>query len=70
MQVFAGLKEEYKKMTVTCTSTCKKFNLAGLWLDAGTMFGKAGAGFQRINVACPRATLRAALKRLADAAGN
>lgn len=43
---------------------------AGLWLDAGAMFGKAGAGFQRINVACPRATLRAALERLADAVGN
>lgn len=43
---------------------------AGLWLDAGTIFGKSGAGFQRINVACPRATLRAALERLADAVGN
>lgn len=38
---------------------------AGLWLDAGEIFGSEGAGFQRINMACPRATLEEALKRLA-----
>lgn len=37
---------------------------AGLWLDGGSMFGECGAGFQRINIACPRATLREALGRL------
>ena len=37
---------------------------AGLWLDAGEMFGDGGEGFQRINIACPRATLEEALKRL------
>ncbi|MDR0855120.1 MAG: PatB family C-S lyase, partial [Christensenellaceae bacterium] len=26
---------------------------AGLWLDSGTMFGKSGAGFERINFAAP-----------------
>ncbi len=40
---------------------------AGLWLDAGEMFGDGGDGFQRINIACPRATLEEALKRLARA---
>ena len=40
---------------------------AGLWLDAGEMFGDGGEGFQRINIACPRATLEEALKRLARA---
>ena len=40
---------------------------AGLWLDSGKIFGKSGEGFQRINVACPRATLREALERLAKA---
>jgi cystathionine beta-lyase len=40
-------------------------NRAGLWLDTGTMFGPEGEGFQRMNVACPRATLSAALDRLA-----
>ncbi|MDR1573232.1 MAG: pyridoxal phosphate-dependent aminotransferase [Clostridiales Family XIII bacterium] len=40
---------------------------AGLWLDGGTMFGEEGAGFQRINIACPRDTLRQALVRLESA---
>lgn len=37
---------------------------AKLWLDSGKMFGGAGSGFQRINVACPRETLVEALTRL------
>lgn len=39
-------------------------NKAKLWLDAGTMFGPEGSGFQRINIACPRATLEKALLQL------
>jgi cystathionine beta-lyase len=37
---------------------------AKLWLDGGTMFGSGGSGFQRINIACPRATLEKALLQL------
>lgn len=37
---------------------------AGLWLDSGAVFGACGEGFQRINIACPRATLEQALERL------
>ena len=37
---------------------------AKLWLDSGAIFGKPGESFQRINVACPRSTLREALERL------
>lgn len=40
---------------------------AGLWLDAGSIFGKGGAGFQRINIACPRSVLTEALNRLVTA---
>ena len=40
---------------------------AGLWLDPGEMFGEGGEGFQRINIACQRATLEEALMRLARA---
>ena len=40
---------------------------AGLWLDTGTMFGAEGAGFERINIACPRSTLKEAMDRLARA---
>ncbi|MBP2632336.1 MAG: aminotransferase [Firmicutes bacterium] len=39
-------------------------NKAKLWLDAGTMFGPEGSGFQRINITCPRATLEKALQQL------
>ncbi len=37
---------------------------AKLWLDAGTMFGPVGAGFERVNIACPRQTLEQALSQL------
>ena len=37
---------------------------AGLWLDGGSMFGPSGAAFQRVNIACPRATLQLALDKL------
>ena len=43
---------------------------AGLWLDAGAIFGKTGIGFERINIACPRKTLEQAflqLKKAVDA---
>lgn len=40
---------------------------AGLWLDIGSIFGEAGRGFQRINVACPRKTLELALTKLEKA---
>jgi cystathionine beta-lyase len=39
-------------------------NKGKLWLDDGYIFGKGGSGFQRINIACPRATLKEALERL------
>ncbi|HOK42364.1 MAG TPA: MalY/PatB family protein [Thermoclostridium caenicola] len=42
-------------------------NKARLWLDSGTMFGAGGEGFQRINIACPRAILEQALTRLESA---
>ena len=40
---------------------------AKVWLDDGYIFGKGGSGFERINIACPRATLKEALKRLQSA---
>lgn len=42
-------------------------NKAKLWLDRGSMFGKSGEGFERINVACPRKTLVEALNRIENA---
>lgn len=40
---------------------------AKLWLDGGGMFGAGGAGFQRINAACPRRLLREAMERIRKA---
>jgi cystathionine beta-lyase len=40
---------------------------AGLGLNAGIQFGNGGEGFMRINLACPRATLRKALDQLEKA---
>ena len=42
-------------------------NKARLWLDDGDIFGPEGEQFQRIVLACPRATLREGLDRLAEA---
>ncbi|MGN0073430.1 MAG: MalY/PatB family protein [Coriobacteriales bacterium] len=40
---------------------------AGLWLDLGSMFGKDGDGFIRINIATQRSYLQRALTQLTDA---
>lgn len=37
---------------------------AGIFLNEGSMFGKEGRGFMRLNVGCPRATLQLALEKL------
>lgn len=40
---------------------------AHLALNDGTIFGKEGEGFMRLNVACPRSVLESALKQLKEA---
>ncbi len=40
---------------------------AKVGLDDGFLFGTGGEGFQRINIACPRATLEEALNRIKNA---
>lgn len=40
---------------------------AEVWLDGGAIFGESGSGFERINVACQRATLVEALDRIEKA---
>lgn len=42
-------------------------NKAKLWLDAGSMFGESGAGFERVNLTCSRSMLEKALDNLKDA---
>jgi cystathionine beta-lyase len=43
---------------------------AEVWLDGGAIFGDPGSGFERINVACQRATLVEALDRIEKAVKN
>jgi cystathionine beta-lyase len=38
---------------------------ARVYLDDGSIFGAEGAGFQRMNIACPRSILSEALDRIA-----
>jgi len=37
---------------------------AGVWLSRGSQFGMAGAGFLRMNIACPRSQLKTGLERM------
>jgi cystathionine beta-lyase len=43
---------------------------ARVMLDEGELFGPEGAGFERFNIACPRATLKEALERIKHAVEN
>ncbi len=42
----------------------KMLHEAGIWLDEGTMFGEEGAGFMRMNIACPRSIVSDAMLRI------
>jgi len=43
---------------------------AKIGLDDGFLFGVAGSGFQRMNIACPRAILHTALGRMETAVNS
>lgn len=57
-----GLSEEEREDLIV--------NKAHLWLDSGAMFGQAGEGFERINIACPRKILQQALEQLEAAVSS
>lgn len=38
---------------------------AGVWIEAGSLFGPSGEGFMRVNIACPPALLLKALEKIA-----
>jgi cystathionine beta-lyase len=40
---------------------------ARVGLDDGFLFGNGGAGFERMNIACPRSVLEEVLKRIESA---
>ncbi|MFX1521890.1 MAG: MalY/PatB family protein [Promethearchaeota archaeon] len=43
---------------------------AGVALDEGYIFGQGGEGFERINIACPKSILKAALDKITKAINN
>ena len=57
---------------------CRKLNLtdeklkelinfkAKVWVDDGYVFGKGGSGYRRLNIACPKETLKRALDNIKD----
>lgn len=60
-----------RKFGMTSTELEKRLiEEAGLWLNAGTMYGHDGEGFMRWNIACPRARMIEGLKRFEKFAKN
>lgn len=42
----------------------KMIHEAGIWLDAGVMFGPEGDAYERVNIACPRSIVVEAMERM------
>lgn len=60
-----------RKFGMTSTELEKRLiEEAGLWLNAGTMYGQDGEGFMRWNIACPRARMIEGLRRFEKFAKN
>lgn len=61
---------DMKNLGMTHVELREMLEEAGLYLDYGEMFGPAGRGFQRINLACAKVTLEKALERFKNAVEN
>ncbi len=58
----------FKKLNMTDTELNNfLINKAGIGLNTGSVFGKNGSGYMRMNVACTRKTLETALEQLKNA---
>lgn len=56
-----------RRLGMTSDELCRRLlDERALWLNEGTMYGAAGEGFVRINIACPRSRLAEALGRLRE----
>lgn len=56
---------DFTFLNQTSTEISKKlFDEEKLWINSGTMYGEAGEGFLRINIACPKKTLEDGLEKL------
>lgn len=61
---------DMKKLNMTHVEIKKLLEDANIYLDNGEMFGKAGRGYQRINLACSRVTLEKTMERFKIAVEN
>ena len=61
---FSGVSDNHKELEKILTDRAK------LWLDPGIIFGRETNLFERINIACPRAILEEAMRRLEEAVGK
>ena len=54
-----------KQLNLSCTDIEKLFlKKAGVWLHKGSTFGIGGEGYMRLNLACPKQTLKKAIKQI------
>jgi cystathionine beta-lyase len=58
---------DFRKFNLSPKDLQAKLIDAKVALDPGHIFGAGGEGFERINIACPRATLKEALDRIVKA---
>ena len=58
---------DMRKLGMTHVELKKMLEGAGLYLDNGELFGPLGRGFQRINLACAKVTIKKALERFLKA---
>ena len=61
---FSEVTDDYKELEKIIVDK------AHLWLDAGIIFGRESALFERINIACPRQIVVQAMEQLKEALGD
>ncbi len=61
---------DFNYLGLTAEELDKLFKKHGLYLDGGEMFGKAGEGFQRVNLAAPKEVIIKACERFLLAANE
>ncbi|MCL2361171.1 MAG: pyridoxal phosphate-dependent aminotransferase [Defluviitaleaceae bacterium] len=55
---------DFNPLSISHQELEDKLNEAKVWLSSGTSFGENGAGFMRVNLACPRSLLKTAMERI------
>lgn len=65
--MWVNVEDTLSKLGITVKQFCQRLIIDNkVWFCPGSMYGKGGENYIRINLACPRATLQEALKRLVE----